>query len=125
MLCHESKSRDLTGRLLPAILVWGLPVGAILWSGYTHIAMRWLWPLAFGFMGAACIWNAARCRRVHCYFTGPLFLVAAALSALHGFGVLSLGANGYGWIANGALVGACVLICVTEGVLGRYRARPS
>ncbi|WP_454864739.1 hypothetical protein [Pseudomonas rhizophila] len=32
-------------------------------------------------MGGACLVNAARCRRLHCYITGPYFLVLA-LSAL-------------------------------------------
>src|SRR5438046_815791 len=86
MRCSEPRSSDLAARLRPAILAWGLPLAAIVWSAYTKVAFRWIWPLAFAWMGTACLWNAARCRRVHCYFTGPLFLVAAALSALHGFG---------------------------------------
>lgn len=28
-------------------------------------------------MGFACLANAARCRRMHCYFTGPYFLLLA------------------------------------------------
>lgn len=28
-------------------------------------------------MGAACLVNAARCGRLHCYFTGPYFLMLA------------------------------------------------
>lgn len=28
-------------------------------------------------MGLACLANAARCRRMHCYFTGPYFLLLA------------------------------------------------
>ena len=32
-------------------------------------------------MGGACLVNAARCRRLHCYITGPYFLMLA-LSAL-------------------------------------------
>jgi hypothetical protein len=52
-LSYERKSPDLTGRLLPAILVWGVPVGLIVWSGCANVAMRWIWPAAFGFMGRA------------------------------------------------------------------------
>src|SRR5439155_11405782 len=65
-------------------------------------SVAWLWPAAFltvlvgwllvggapgdvlgsagfGVAGALCVGNAARCRRVHCRVTGPLYLVAALL----------------------------------------------
>jgi len=44
--------------------------------------------VAFLIMGLACIANARRCGRVHCYFTGPLFLLSAVLSAVHGWNVI-------------------------------------
>ena len=36
-------------------------------------------------MGGACLVNAARCRRLHCYITGPYFLMLA-LGALLAYG---------------------------------------
>lgn len=64
----------------------------------------WLWPAAFGVAvvgwlvapggagdvaaaaglavaGGLCVGNALHCRRVHCAFTGPLYLLAGALFA--------------------------------------------
>ena len=41
------------------------------------------WPVAFTWMGIACVFNATRCGRMHCYFTGPFFLLLAAVSAAH------------------------------------------
>ena len=35
--------------------------------------------------GLACVANVTRCGRRHCYFTGPLFLLAAVHNALKGF----------------------------------------
>src|SRR3989442_15948432 len=41
-----------------------------------------IWTLAFTVMGIACVVNAVRCGRVHCYFTGPFLLLLAAASLL-------------------------------------------
>jgi len=72
------------------------------WAANRRLA--WLWPAAFGVAvlgwlvvpggagdvlaaaglavaGALCVGNALHCRRVHCVFTGPLYLLAAALFA--------------------------------------------
>ncbi len=122
---RAARPTDLSRRLLQASLLWGVPLAAIFWSGYSSFAIAWIWPLAFGFMGGACLWNAARCRRVHCHVTGPLFLVAAVLSALHAWGIASLGENALAWIANGAFLGALILGCLTEALLGRYFGRSS
>jgi hypothetical protein len=80
-----------------------------------------VWPLALLWMGVACLWNAARCGRVHCYFTGPFFLLLALLSLLHGLGIVSLGPNGWQGIGVALLVGGCLLACAPELLLGRYR----
>ena len=46
---------------------------------------RWfVWTPALAVMGIACVANAARCGRLHCYITGPVFLMGAALAALRG-----------------------------------------
>ena len=117
---RDLAARDLAARWLPGVLVWGIPVAAILASGYSGVAVRWVWPAAFTVMAGACLLNAVRCRRLHCYVTGPLFLAAAILASLHGWGIVPLGPDGYQWIANGAFVGALVLGCLPELVFGRY-----
>jgi len=100
--------------------------------------VAWLWPAALlvamvgwllvpggpgdvlaaaGFAGAGglCVGNAARCRRVHCAVTGPLYLVAAVLFLLRGGGAVVPG----GWIVAGAAVGT-VLAFVPEWLGKRY-----
>jgi hypothetical protein len=67
-------------------------------------------------MGSACIANAARCGRLHCFITGPLFLLAALASLLASLDIVSLG---WGWIGVGAL-GGTLLAHVPEWVWGRY-----
>lgn len=73
-------------------------------------------------MGLGCLRNALRCRRLHCYFTGPLFLLLAVLSLLHGTGGVDLGSNGWGWIGGFALVGGVGLTVLPERLWGRYRS---
>ncbi len=41
-----------------------------------------VWALLFVWMGAGCVLNALRCRRLHCYISGPAFLVGALAALL-------------------------------------------
>ena len=69
--------------------------------------------------GVACVVNAARCGRVHCYITGPLYLLAAVATLLAGMGFVPLRSS---WI-GGAVVGGTILAYVPEWVRGKYLAR--
>ena len=53
-----------------------------------------VWPGLLTFMGVTCLVNARHCGRIHCYFTGPFFLVLAGVA----------------------------LCWVPEWILGRYRS---
>jgi len=46
-------------------------------------------------MGVACLLNALRCGRTHCYVTGPFFLILAGVALLYRIGILPLGARGW------------------------------
>jgi hypothetical protein len=72
-------------------------------------------------MGAACIVNALQCKRVHCYITGPFFLLMALVTLLFGLGVVPLGRNGWNWLGLTILIGAVALWCLPELVWGKYR----
>ena len=73
-------------------------------------------------LGAACSVNAARCHRVHCYVTGPFFLIMAAVTLLYGSGVLQLGTRGWSAISLVVVIGAAVLCWVPEKIVGQYRS---
>jgi len=112
------------------LLGWGVPVLALFLSA--SLAPPWMppvWPAAFAWMGIACLVNAARCGRVHCYFTGVFFLIMAMASVLHGFELIDLGDSAWSWIGIISLVGAVALTVLPELILGRYRgpgaSRPS
>ncbi len=90
-----------------------------MWVAYPAV----LWPALLAFMAAACLVNARRCGRLHCFITGPFFLLLAGVSLLYGLGVLRLGPHGWQWLVNTLLIGGCVLTCVPEWLFGRYIRR--
>lgn len=80
-----------------------------------------VWPVVLTFMGVACWLNARRCGRVHCYVTGPFFLLLALVGLLYGLGVVPLGARGWSTLSIVLVVCGVVFIYVPEWLFGRYR----
>jgi hypothetical protein len=76
----------------------------------------WLWAPALLAAGTACLINAARCGRLHCYFTGPLFLLAAGVTLLRSLGIAPIRWN---WILWALFVGT-PLAHVPEWIRGKY-----
>ncbi|MFZ3266412.1 MAG: hypothetical protein WA172_20585 [Terriglobales bacterium] len=119
-----SRSRDILSNRLLSFALFCLPVIAIVATGYYDVGGGWrtaAWVLALSIMGTACVANAARCGRMHCYLTGPFFLVMAVATLLYGVGVVPLGANGWNIIGMSILVGAIALSCLPELFFGKYR----
>ncbi len=112
---RQSRSLEITG--VRAVLVWWLPVAALIvganWQKLTNL----LWIPALLVMGAACLINAARCGRVHCYVTGPLFLIAAMYVVLWGFHLVPMRPN----IFLFTILSVTVLAYLAEIPLGKYR----
>ncbi len=116
-------SVDLVDDKKKFLLYWGLPFAVLLVQGFVIeglIAKTVLITASWTAMGAGCLANARRCGRTHCHFTGPLFLLGAAASLLHGLGFVPLS-----WtminLVTGA--GAVVVWVVTEKIWGRYVSR--
>ncbi len=123
----QGARRDwVTGRRSYA-LAWGIPTVALLVGIVLPAPVRTVvWSTALVWMGVACIVNALRCGRLHCYLTGPFFLLMAMIVALHGLGVLWLGPNGWWWLGlTLVVVGGGLLWYLPERLWGRYRGRPS
>ena len=102
-------------------LTWGIPAVLLILSPVQYFVV--VWPTMLTFMGVACLLNARRCGRVHCYFTGPFFLLLALVGLLYGLDVVPLGARGWSMLSIALLVGSVAFICVPEGFFGRYRTR--
>jgi len=114
---------DLTSTSARTAMFWGpgllllILSGNFGWWGHT-IA----WTAGLLWLAVMCFWNSARCRRVHCIFTGPFFLAMAVVTLLVGFGVFSLGANTWNLLSAVILIGGIVLCCGPELIWGRYWA---
>jgi hypothetical protein len=99
-------------------LIWRVPLMAFVVGIFLGPLPRMLlWTPAFLFAGGACVVNASRCGRIHCFITGPLYLFAAAATALRGLEVISVP---WALIAFGVPVGTVAAYGV-EQVLGKYR----
>ena len=91
--------------------------GAAFGAGFS--VARWrpaLWIAGLGVAGVLCVANAVRCRRLHCYITGPVFLAGALLSALNAAGVTHIPWMKLGW---GVVIGAAVGMII-EALAGKY-----
>ncbi len=119
-----SHSHDMLSNPLLAFALFCLPAIAIVATGHYRIGGGWrtaVWTAALSIMGTACLANAVRCGRVHCYITGPFLLVMAVVTLLYGLGVLPLGGNGWNAIGLTILIGAIALSCLPEMLFGKYR----
>ena len=116
MKCGSGCSRrDLvTGRW--AIVLWCIPTALIIAGMLLPGARAWLWIPSFSIMGIACIVNARGCGRLHCFITGPLFLLGALASVLDAFAVVTVD-----WRLIVAAVGAGTIAgYALEWIRGKY-----
>lgn len=114
-------SCDLTLSRQASALLWWLPIVGILIGFALHApASEALWAAGFAVMGVSCLVNARNCRRVHCYFTGPWFLIIAVVSLLYAVGLISVQAFNPNIIAAIGLVAGWGLEVGTEKVWGEY-----
>ena len=114
------KGTDVTRRWSRLLLVYGLPFVVMQLVGNlsnSALAVASTWAVGFAVMGTACLVNALRCGRVHCWFTGPWFLLAAVLTVLRYLEVIRIS---WSTILNAGLLGALLLFFVSENIWGRY-----
>ncbi len=122
--CTTSGAKDLLHSRWATWLLWIGPWVLIVSTSnsgtITHTAV---WTLAFTVGGGACLVNARRCGRRHCFYTGPLYLLAALGSLLYGLRILPLGPHGWTWILCIAAAGTLVACCGLEMLLGKYQTK--
>lgn len=121
------ESRDILSSRRRVFLLYWLPAIAIVVAGTPAISNGWrtaVWTVALATMGVACMVNALRCGRVHCYLTGPFFLLMALVALSYGLGILRLGGNGWNLLGLITLTGAIALWCLPEMFVGKYRMGP-
>jgi hypothetical protein len=125
MKCDTTgESRDIFSSPWLTFVFFVVPAIAIAVTGGSEFdigSRTVVWTGALGIMGTACIANAVRCGRLHCYITGPFFLALASVTLLYGLGVVPLGSRGWSVISLIILVGAIALCCLPEMIFGKYR----
>ena len=108
--CEKS---DFVASTQTFLFFWGLPIAAALVAAFFAPPVSTLiWAGALFWAGAACALNAFRCGRLHCYITGPLFLLAGLAILLGGFDIIRLPAM---WILIPVALGTCLAFKV-EGL---------
>jgi hypothetical protein len=86
-----SRDDDWVRQPRAAFLWWCLPLAAGFSLGPLGVPVRLaaaVWAILFVWMGSGCLLNALRCHRLHCYISGPIFLLGAAATALFAMGLL-------------------------------------
>ena len=117
--CNTSE-KDLATDRLRASILWGLPQIAFVVGILTNPSQRIaLWSIGLTVAGAACLINAFRCRRLHCFFTRPFYLVMAGLTLFHGLGFIQLGTNGWYLIGLTIIIGGFTLARLPERLWGK------
>ncbi|MEO1169827.1 MAG: hypothetical protein AAFW97_14055 [Pseudomonadota bacterium] len=118
------KQLDRARKPIPFLINWGIPILVLVSVNF----VQGFWPISivlwmiigsFTWMGIGCVINAARCGRLHCYFSGPIFLIGALAIFLVGFGLVDLGSIGVSLISNATIVLALSTF-ILEWVWGAY-----
>jgi len=115
------KHKDFTSDRVTATLLWGIPHIVFIIGIFTNPDLRTiLWSSALFIAGTACLINAYSCRRIHCYFTGPFYLLMSVLSLCYGIGIFQFGPFGWIWIGSIIVIGGPILTRVPERIYGKY-----
>jgi len=91
---YSATPNDWVQRPGTGIIWWSLPLGVGLAANFFTLSPRAtaiIWMVSFVWMGTGCILNARRCHRLHCYISGPAFLLGAAALGLFAAGITVLG----------------------------------
>lgn len=116
---------DFLGNPAMSMVLFYLPIVALAASSVLNHEpglRAIIWTAALSVLGGSCVANALRCRRVHCYLTGPFFLMMAAVTALNGFGIAPFALIAWNTIVLTVSVGGVALCYLPELLMGRYRA---
>ncbi len=117
-LVPQRRSGDLAGTWGAVLLLWVLPIGlgvgasAVVSLGWPLRDAYATWIVSTGWLGSACLANAHRCGRVHCWVDGVGMPSLAVVGIFALAGLVPLSLHGYGIAFWGILAASfCVELC--------------
>jgi hypothetical protein len=118
---QADKHEDWVGQRWSFFLAWGVPTIAMITAIWLAVhAKTLIWAVSLIWMGGACLMNARRYSRTHCYFTGPFFLIMSVAVLLHGLAIVSFGSEGWKWLGITIAAGGGGLWFLTEKARGKF-----
>ena len=119
---NQPPTTDWFARPLSAFVLWCVPLifgFGTSFLGAPPMIRALVWTAAFLWMGAGCVVNAVRCHRLHCYISGPVFLLGAATEGLLAANLLSFGSHAIDNTA-GITLAVALLSFVPERIWAKY-----
>src|SRR5260370_31694086 len=114
-------SRDWVRGVHSYLLAWSIPQAGMFAALFLPVPIRVVvWIVALIWMGTACIFNARRCKRTHCRYTGPYYLAMTAPVVAPGLGILSAGRFAWGVFGVLILAGSKLIWWATERAWGEF-----
>jgi len=122
LLNKKYTQSDLVSNPIKFTIIWITPILLLICSTLSEskILTGLIWSISLCWMGVACLFNAKQCKRTHCFYTGPFFIVMAIVAFLFGYNFISLGDNA--WILLGAIsvAGGILIWNLSESIFGKY-----
>ncbi len=122
LLIKKHSQLDLASNPFKFMIIWGIPILVLICSTLlvSRMLIGWIWAISLLWMGVACLFNAKKCKRTHCFYTGPFFILMAIVSLLFGNGFIGLSDNGWIWIGGITATGGILIWNFSESIFGKY-----
>ncbi len=120
---YEPSTHDWVANKSRFFAAWGLPtvIMLITWlMQLTPLLTGILWMGALSWMGVACLRNARQCGRMHCFFSGPYFLLSAVLALATGMQWIQI--LSFNELGLFLLIGTLLVCVLPEVFWGRYKS---
>tara|TARA_A100001391_G_C5082736_1_gene280314 strand:+ start:3769 stop:4170 length:402 start_codon:yes stop_codon:yes gene_type:complete len=121
----ETNTDDWVANQGRLVFTWGLPATLMVITGLIQPA-PWLigvvWASALSWMGFACLINARQCGRMHCFFSGPFFLLGAIMALATAMQWIE--AMTFNTLGVFLLIGTPLFCVLPEVFWGTYKDKP-